>query len=95
MRLVGFQNHRNPPLETLEAFLDMAKEAGAVATSDNLYDIRLFHKKIGSKLFLMQGMVLRVEYGKMWRILADRSPTDAWFEVFEALKQEVGLRTIF
>lgn len=90
-RIVSFQNRRNPPLDTLDEFLNTARGAAAVAKTDNLADIRIFHQKIGSKVQIMPGRIVQVEYSKLWHILAERSLTATWLEVFEALRAEVGL----
>jgi DNA invertase Pin-like site-specific DNA recombinase len=90
-RIVSFQNQRNPPLEALEEFLNTAKNAGAVAQTENLPDIRIFLQKIGAVITLMPGLIVQVKHDKGWRILAERSPSATWPEVFEAIKAEVGL----
>lgn len=90
-RIANLQNHRNPPLEALEEFLNTAKGAHAIALTDHLPDIRILLQKIGAVITLMPGCVVRIEFKKAWRILAERTATATWQEVFEALKSEVGV----
>lgn len=90
-RIVSYHNQGNPPLDALEEIVNTAKDAGRVARSENLRDIRVFLQKVGATVTVMPGRIVQVEYIKGWRILSERSPATTWPEVFEALKVEAGL----